>query len=269
MSILSDHCKELQGKPFFEPVSVFVINKGEPELLYASAQLLTSWTQHIFASTLCRMRSLEGPIGEHLLAGSTLAALILLRSHFEAASMAAYCLEQLTDASRQKQLSLLSKLIPKTLFGTSLKKHREKESVADLLTLCEGDTIRICSAVASLDKFYFQEAAEGRLAVVYSILCEFAHPNHRGVLDFMQSVRCDDGWLISYMNEEPPNPKMRAHALETLLVSMRCGYAAVEMLRSWRFSQRGEEVDWHGPSESDAEHVWVRFMQREADSGIQ
>ena len=78
-------------------------------------------------------------------------------------------------------------------FRDLVEKTSGQESVANLLTLCESDTVRICRAVESLDKFYYQELAEGKLAVVYSLLCEFAHPNHRGVLDFMQSVKGDGG----------------------------------------------------------------------------
>ena len=263
---LHDQIQGVKLNPFFEPVSAIVVKRDGHELLEVRAQDLASWTQHMSASTLCRMRALEEPIAANLARGKTLAALVLLRSHFEAAAMVVYCLDQLTNAARQDQPSALSALIAKALFGTSLKKHREKESVADLLLLCESDTIRICRAVESLDKFYFQESADGKLAVVCSLLCEFAHPNHRGVLDFMQSVQGDDGWLISYASDEPPNPKMSVHALETLLVSMRSGYAAGELLRSWRFSEiKGGGVTWHPPSASDGERVWVKFLQRGAD----
>ena len=265
LTTLHNEGERIHFGTFFEPVSAMVVDKkGQHELLDVSAQQLTSWTQHISTSTVCRMRALEEPILANLLAGGTLAALVLLRSHFEAASMAAYCLEQLTAAARQNRPSALSKLIPMMLFGTSLKKHRDKVSVADLLTLCEGDTVRICGAVESLDKFYFQETAEGKLAVVYSLLCEFAHPNHRGVLEFMKSVQVDGGWRISYANEEPPNPKMQVHALETLLVSMRGGYAAAALLRYWRFSElEGEGVGWHRPTATDGDRVWVNLLQRE------
>ena len=133
--------------------------------------------------------------------------MVLVRSHFEAAAMAAYCLDRLTDAARQDQPSALNDLIPRTLFGTGLIKHRDNDSIADLVTMCEGDTIRICRAVDSLDRFYFQEVSQGKLAVVYSLLCDYAHPNHRGVLDFMHSAERQDGWLISYTKGEPPNPE--------------------------------------------------------------
>jgi hypothetical protein len=272
VAALYDEIGHVPLDPFFEPTSTIFIKKDGKELhelIEVRAQDLTCWTRHISSSTLCRMRALEEPISEGLLAGKTLATMVLLRSHFEAAAMAAYCLDRLTDAARQDQPNALNRLIPRTLFGTGLKKHRDKDSIADLLTMCEGDTIRICHAVDSLDRFYFREASEGKLAVVYSLLCDYAHPNHRGVLDFMHSAERQDGWLISYTKEEPPNPKMQVHGLETLLVSMRGGYSAAEMLRCWRFSRKeGGMLEWHRPSVDDRARVWERFLQRPASGGV-
>ena len=263
---LYDEAGHMPLDSFFEPISAIFLKKDSKdlnELVGVGAQHLTSWTQHISSSTLCRVRALEEPVIESLIAGRTVASMVLLRSHFEAAAMAAYCLECLADAARQNEPKALRSLIPKTLFGTGLKKHRGKDSITDLLTMCEGDSIRICHAVDSLDKFYFQEASEGNLAIVYSLLCDFAHPNHRGVLDFMHSVERPDGWLISYTKAEPPNAKMQIHAVETLLVSMRGGYAAGEMLRCWRFSdQAGGTIDWQWPSADDGERIWTHFLQR-------
>jgi hypothetical protein len=257
--------------PFLESTSTMWLKKDGKELhelIEVRAQDLNCWTRHISSSTMCRMRALEEPINEGLVVGKTLATMVLLRSHFEAAAMAAYCLDRLTDAARTEQPDALNRLIPSTLFGTGLNKHRDKTSVADLVMMSEGDAIRICHAVDSLDRFYFQEASEGKLAVVYSLLCDYAHPNHRGVLDFIHSTECNDGWLISYTREEPQNPQMRVHALETLLVSMRGGYAAAEMLRCWRFSPKeGGAIEWHSPSVDDGDRVWERFLQRPVGGG--
>lgn len=271
VAALYDEIGHVQLDPFFEPTSTIFIKKDGKELhelIEARAQDLTSWTRHMSSSTLCRMRALEEPISEGIVAGKTLATMVLLRSHFEAAAMAAYCLDRLTDAARQDQPNALNDLIPRTLFGTGLKKHSDKDCIADLLTVCEGDTIRICRAVDSLDRFYFEEASQGKLAVVYSLLCDYAHPNHRGVLDFIHSAERQDGWLISYTKEEPPNVRMQVHALETLLVSMRGGYAAAEMLRCWRFSPKGGGlIEWHWPSVDDGARVWERFLQRPSGGG--
>ena len=196
--------------------------------------------------------------------------MVLLRSHFEGAAMAAHCLTSLSDAARKNRPEDLSDLIPKTLFGTSLKKHGDKESVGKLLAISEGNAfLRICNAVKSLDSFYYQDVAESELEIVYSLLCDFSHPNHRGVLDFMHHVERPDGWYISYSMEELPNPEMAVHALEILLVSMRSGYAASELLRSWRFQQKDNStIDWHGPSEDDGARIWQRFLQRPLDESI-
>lgn len=273
---LYEEVRRVPHDPFFEAPSAIILKKDGKELrelVGVRAQDLTSWTRHISASMLCRMRAVEEPIIENLVAGRTLATMVLLRGHFEAAAMAAYCLERLTEAARQNQPNALNDLIPKTLFGTALKKHSDKDLIADLptkshvslkaLTDIKADTIRICNAIKSLDRFYYQEAAEGKLEIVYSLLCEFAHPNHRGVLDFMHAVDRDDGWLISYTKEEPLNPDMQVHALETLLVSMRGGYSAGEMLRCWRFSQQDSGmIDWHWPSLSDGARIYGHFLQR-------
>lgn len=266
---LSESTRDLELRPFFEPVSAVVIENKVQRLLALRAEDLASWLSHVAASTFCRMRALEVPVLENLIAHRTLAAMTLLRSHFEAAAMAAYCLEELTDAARHEHLPALADLIPKTLFGTGLAKFRDTHTAGELLSMCEGDTIRICHAVEALDRFYYQEAAKGDLAVVYSLLCDFAHPNHRGVLGFMQSVERTNGWVISYVKDEPPDKEMALHASETLLVSMRAGYSAGEMLRCWHFSeQTGGRIDWRGPSPDDAARIWVRYLQRPIEGAV-
>jgi hypothetical protein len=263
---LSQSTADISFQAFFEPLSAVLVEGNANRLLDVRAEDLASWVSHIAASTFCRMRALEVPVLENLVANRTLAAMALLRSHFEAAAMSAYCLERLTDAARSDEPSVLAALIPKTLFGTGLKKFRDKHAAADLLLMCERDTIRICEAVESLDKFYYQDDARGDLSVVYSLLCDFAHPNHRGVLGFMQAVERPNGWLISYVKDEPPDNQMTVHAIETLLVSMRAGYASSDMLRSWRFSERTRgHIDWRGPSPDDGARTWVRYLQRPLD----
>lgn len=264
---LSQSARAIEFQPFFEPVSAVVIEKGTERLIDVRAEDLASWASHIATSTFCRMHALEVPVLENLAAGRTLAAATILRSHLEAAAMAAYCLERLTDAARSDDPQRLAALIPKTLFGTGLKKYRDKHVAGDLLLTCEGDTIRVCEAVASLDKYYYQDAAQGDLSVAYSILCDFAHPNHRGVVGFMQAVEQPGGWLISYIRDEPRDNRMTVHAMETLLVSMRGGYSAGVMLRCWCFAERHGRVAWRGPSPDDAARVWVRYLQRPLDEG--
>jgi len=255
IELVDQHVQGLPLQPFFEPVSVTLVSKGKRgdvlngkrEVLGVGSEELTSWTRHIALGIRCRMRALEEPVVGHLHAGQTLPAMILLRSHLEAAALAAHCLGELTAAARRGSVETLKELIPNTLLGTALKKHRDKESVGELLKVSEGDTIQICGAIDSLDRFYYQEQSEGKLCIVYSVLCEFAHPNHRGVRDFMVASERPGGWEIKYQLEASANPQLIARGLETLLVSMRAGYAASELLRSWEFMEQDGQLVARGP----------------------
>ncbi len=273
VAALASHIQRLPLDPFFEPASVTLVSKGnkrhvmdgERELLDVGCNELTSWARHIAYGTRCRMGDLERVIVEHLSRGEALPAMILLRSHFEAAALAAHCVAELSAAARQEKVQALGQLMVATLFGTALKKHREKTSVADLLKSFEGDTIRICAAVNSLDSFYYREHSNGELSVAYSLLCEFAHPNHRGVMDFMVASEQAAGWEIKYELTAVPNAELIAGAIDTLLVSMRAGYSAGELLRCWQFSELGGQLVWRGPSPDQAKGVWEDLLQRTAE----
>jgi hypothetical protein len=188
--------------------------------------------------------------------------MILLRSHLEAAALAAHCLAELTAAARQGSVETLKELIPKTLFGTALKKHRDKVSVGELLNVSEGDTIQICAAIDSLDRFYYQEHSEGKLCVAYSLLCEFAHANHRSVMDFMAASERPGGWEITYQLERSTDPQLVAGGLQTLLVSMRAGHCACELLRSWEFKEQDGQLVWQWPDADQGRRVWENLLQR-------
>jgi hypothetical protein len=251
--------------PFFENVSVTISDeKWRATLLSVGAAELNSWTSHMASSMWCRLRTIEKPILENVALGNTLVGMILLRAHLEAAAMAAYCLEQVTKAARSNDFDQLAELIPKTLFGTSMLKHRDKESVAERLHSFETKTVdSICRAVDALDAFYYQEHAEGTLGIVYSLLCEFAHPNHRGVMDFMIAEDRPNGWEIVYGVQRPTPPKMALKALETLVVTMQGGYSASQMLSCWRFTEDADgTLRWNGPSREEADRIWQRVLQR-------
>ena len=251
--------------PFFENVSVTITDeKRRARLLSVGAAELNSWTSHMSSSMWCRLRALEKPILEHFALGNTLVGMILLRAHLEAAAMAAYCLKELTKATRSNDFDQLAELIPKTLVGTSMLKHRDNESVAERLHFFETKTVdSICRAVDALDAFYYQEHADGALRVVYSLLCEFAHPNHRGVMDFMTAEDRPNGWKIVYGAQRVTPPAMALKALETLAVTMQGGYSASRMLSCWRFREDADgTLRWNGPSREEADGIWQRVLQR-------
>jgi hypothetical protein len=262
VALLDDQVRQLPFATFFEPVTVTLATKNKRELVIVGPEELTSWTRHIAFGMRCRMRVLEQPIVKHLGAADLLRAMVLLRSHFEAAALAAYTLQELGDAARKGSVDALRELIPKTLFGTALKKHRERPSVAELMKFFEGDTIQICRAVDALDSFYYGPDTDGTLQLVYSLLCEFAHPNHRGVMDFMVASEVSGGWRITYDPNRSAQAAMFGRALETLLVSMRGGYAASELLLCWRFSEEEGSAIWSPPSREEADRVWSNLLQR-------
>lgn len=248
--------------PFAEPVSATIVGNGKYELLAVGPADLASWTRHIAATTLCRTHCLETPVIANLVEPNILATMVLLRSHFETAALATYCLQELTESARNHDPKKLREIIPKTLFGTALKKHRERDVVSELLTMTEGATVRISHAVDAMDNYYYREAAEGKLAVVYSLLCEVSHPNHRSALDFMQAAERPDGWLVTYQRDPFENAERPKYALEVLLVSMRSGYASAEMLRCWGFSGREEStIRWEPPTMSDHSRISVDLLQ--------
>ena len=79
----------------------------------------------------------------------------------------------------------------------------------------------------------------------------------------MQASERPDGWLVTYQRDAPENVEAQKHALETLLVSMRSGYSASEMLRCWGFSGSGVgTINWEPPTMSDDSRIWVDLLQR-------
>jgi hypothetical protein len=136
---------------FREPVAQTEPNDtGNNRIVNLDAEYLTGWSRHIAYSMRVRLRALEPGIVEELAARRALAAQVLLRSHLEAAAMAALCLETLMGADRDK----LSRLVPQTLFGTALfNKAKRDERVAEMLTYSEQPTIIISQAMAALHRF--------------------------------------------------------------------------------------------------------------------
>src|SRR5262249_55883817 len=120
---------------FREPVALLEWNDtGNNRIENLDAEYLTGWSRHMAYSMRVRLRAFEPGIVEELGAGRALAAQVLLRSHLEAAAMAALCLETLMDSDRDK----LSRLVPQTLFGTALfNKAKRDERVAKMLTYSE------------------------------------------------------------------------------------------------------------------------------------
>jgi hypothetical protein len=254
--------------PFREPVAILELaEKGNNSIVNIDSWYLVSWCQHMAYSMRVRMLSLEDGILGEIAHGRFLGAQVLLRAHLESAGMAALCVQSLEKAKADPDWDTLRALIPKTLFGTSLFKEAKRDDrLLEFLTLAEQRTITICSAIEALDTFTFDEEASGQLNCLYALLCEASHPNHRGTRGFATSEQLDDkgeyGWVVSYGPVEADSPLLVKRLLEALLLSMRQGYAASEILRMTVFKDVKGRAVWHGAPIEDAERIWRTLFQR-------
>lgn len=263
IKLLDSQIACLPIEQFFEPISVIEASKDEHQLLSPEAADLSSWTKHMAFSTRLRMRTVEPGILRELCAARYLPAMVLLRSHMEAAGLASLCIQELTSSAQSGDFSPLSTLIPMTLFGTALvKEAKKKPQYQDLLTFTEGRTITICKAIEALDKFFFQQLASGQTSWTYGILCEYSHPNLRGTRAFVFHRELGNaGWIIQYQDKEQEEGEI-AFALDTLLMCMQAGYAASEMLRLATFRQEPTRIAYESIGIDELNHIWVDILQR-------
>jgi hypothetical protein len=214
---------------FFEPPSTFDLSRESPRLIGLSLPDVDAWAKHIAYSTRVRMLCVEPTILEAIVSDRLTPAAILLRSHAETAGLA--CLALMT--LRQANLERLRDVIQRTLFGRALAKGwKSFEDLAQFVPRTEWQPASAKELMKALDSFVVA-GAEGndRYQAAYGILCEFAHPNNRGMLGFMRSIDLPVGWRIRYSPTEEVRTDDRRMILDLLLELMRLGYSASELLR--------------------------------------
>lgn len=248
---------------FFEPVSVIDMSNKRHKLDSIIPESLTAWTKHIAYSTRVRMGALEPAVLSELAEGRVLASMVMIRSHMEIAGLAALCEVTLIQAVHTRDIEPLRILIPKTLFGTSLARDAKKDQLwQDILLMSEQEGITICSAIEAMDNFTSPDKDWVRYRRFYAILCDYAHPNYRGVKGFVQLLREDkEGWVVKYKDTEEIEDAHVNIALQMLSDNMRIGYAASELLRLARFPGSVTELDYVSASEEEIERIWTRIVQ--------
>jgi len=257
--------EQLPWEPFYEPVSVIEHDqKGRGKHLNVDAPMLGAWAKHMAYSMRIRMRSFEPIVLRELAVGTTLGASTALRAHLEAAAMASLCLLRLNEARTDEGLEKLASLIPKTLFGTALSnKAKKDERVLEMLSFAEQQTITICTAIRALDEFAYGDAANGSTEILYALLCESGHPNHRGTLTFVTSKDVEpEGWRISYAPAEDAGLSVVIGVVDGLRLSMRGGYAASEMLRVAEFLDGPRP--YRGTPMDEGQRIWSTFLAPDA-----
>jgi hypothetical protein len=249
---------------FREPVAVIDIDdSGNNHLMNLNAEYLTGWSHHMAYSMRVRMRSLEPVIVDELAGGRALAPQVLLRSHLEAAAMAALCVETLKNGNHEA----LSKLVPQTLFGTALfAKAKRDERIAEMLTYSEQRTITISQAMSALHRFMYPDGRADHVSSVYSLLSEASHPNHRGTKLFVRAEEVDSsgeyGWQITYSGTESVPTELTEKFVETLVFSMSAGYAATELLRNMQLTDTDDGPEVHGVPEEIGNRIWFDILQK-------
>jgi len=249
---------------FREPVAITdLTDSGNNQLLNLNAEYLAGWSRHMAYSMRVRLRALEPAIVGELAAERALAPQVLLRSHLEAAAMAALCLETL----KAGDYKALAKLVPQTLFGTALfAKAKRDDRVAEMLTYGEQRTITISQAIAALHRFMRPRGGPDDTSFAYSLLCEASHPNHRGTRLFVHTEKIDPsveyGWWVTYSDAESVPKELTEKFVELLLFSMSAGYAATELLRNMQLSDSDHGPIAHGVSEKIGKKIWRDILQK-------
>lgn len=261
---VDEAAKRLPFEEFFEPVALTLSDdKGNHQVVNLDAEYLTAWSRHLAYTMRVRMRALEPGIVEELAAGRILAAQVLLRSHLEAAAMAALCAVTL----RTRDAQALSKLVAQTLFGTALFREAKRDDrVAEMLSYSSARTVTIRQALDALHEFAYPDGGPDNTSIGYALLCEAAHPNHGGTKQFVtaQEVtnRNVDGWRIVYSGTESAPGVVVDRLAELLLLSMSAGYGAAELMRNMQFVDGADGVRTGIPDDSVSRAIWDNFLQK-------
>jgi len=264
--LIDTEIDRLPAVPFFEPVSLVEVADGKRRLLALSADLLNAWRQHAAYGARTRLRSMERGIFGELQAHRVLSAMVLARSHMEAAAQAAYCEQVLVDTANSGAWDDISETVLRTMRGTSLRIAAKRDArVDEFITPTEHFPLEIGETIKALDRFVAAGQAPGRHSqVMYSFLCEFAHPTLRGVRTFFDSTDTDGGWTIQYRAGDA-TVVLEAEffmVLETVRENMRYGYAASELLRGSRIDGVYPHLKLNPPSRTDLRYVWLQLLQR-------
>jgi hypothetical protein len=255
--------------PFFEPVSLVKVVDGKRRLLALSADLLNAWRQHAAYGARTRLRSMEQGIFSELQGHRVLSAMVLARAHMEAAAQAADCEQVLVDTANSGAWDDISETVLRTMFGTSLRIAAKRDArVDEFITPTEHFRLEIGETIKALDRFAAAGQAPGRHSqVMYSFLCEFAHPTLKGMRAFFDSTDSDEGWTIQYRAGGATTVLEAEYvmALETVLENMRYGYAASELLLRSRIDGVYPDLKLKPPSRADLRYVWRQLLQRPGD----
>lgn len=252
---------------FFEGKSVFDLSGTAPRLIGLSLSDVETWAKHVAYSTRVRMLSLEPTIVSAIGQDSLTPAMVLLRGHCETAGLATLALLTLREGNEQK----VRDIIQRTMFGSALANGwKPFGDLHELIPYSEAQPPLARQLMDALDDFVAAGAkGNGRYRAAYGLLCEFAHPNSRGMLGFVRSAEVPPlGWRIRYSPTETVDANGPAMVLTWLLEFMRLGYSASEFLRLGRVSEVAGGFTIAPPAPAATKRVLTKLMllQEEPDS---
>lgn len=264
---LREEVNKLPTAPFFEPVSLVEVLDGKRRLAVTSAALINAWCQHVAYGSRVRLWSIEEGIVSELGAGRLLGSMVLARAHMESAAQAAYCEELLVDAANAGAWDRLDDIVLRTMLGTSLRiAAKRAPQVEEFISPGEHFPLEmIGETIKALDRFAAGQTPGHHSQVLYSFLCEFAHPTLRGSKGFFEATdRGCEGWTIRYDSDgrELFDEKNIGMVLEILLENMRLGYACSELLRRSRVFGNPPAFQLVPPSPEDGRYIWSQLLQR-------
>jgi hypothetical protein len=255
---ISNAVDSLPFEPFFEPVSAIYMHQSARQILSMSADHVTAWANHVAYACRVRMRAIEAPILREIHDGRLTASATLLRAHLETAGLAAHSFLTVTDSAKSGHKKPLDELMRKTLFGTALfKETKRAPELEQYLDQSDQGTALASDFVGGLDRFLEPDKPAGnRHRLRYALLCEYGHPNLRGLKGFSHVVReTEGGWFVQYTAEEDRGAHGVQMIAEYLLEDMRLGYAASELLRRTTFVNEGDHLRCCPPHPEDL--AWI------------
>jgi hypothetical protein len=255
----------LNDELIFEPVSVITWAKGKPRRYADFTPFhLIAGLRHASSSARSRMTMLEDAAILTLGSVGTYPAAVLIRSHMEAAGLAAIALVEGTTAIRSGDIAKVQNMILSLLFGTSLRREGKKnESVDNALLPSEMDPLRAAKLIEALDRYVAIDTEIDRtFRSAYALLCEYAHATMRVSSRFVTMIEPHDyGWLIQYGRTEATDAQEVEMILKMLHNSMRVGHSCAEMLQNIGLEETDGGIEILLPSEETGQFVWTELLQ--------
>lgn len=266
MAVVSD----LEDEAFFEPVSL-IDWPQEGRRGYASftAFHFVGGLRHASGSARARMTMLEEAALNILASTGVYPAAVLVRSHMEAAGLAAMALVDGTAALEKQKIEDVADVVLALQLGTSMRREAKKnERVNECLLLSETNPLRAGRLIEALDRYAAAGEEVGRyFRASYAVLCEYAHAAMRVSRRFARVLEThEEGWLIQYDRREVTDSDEVQMILQMLHRSMQVGHSCAEMLRNIEVVEVGEDsVGIVPPTEEVGKFVWTQLLQRDPD----